>query len=596
MEFRPGFNVIVGRNNVGKTALVESLSLRFHNKPHQSLITLPYPGAVPEHISRVQINFEIGRDELLKILANRLPVFYVPRGNRLSGNVSQSFMQALTEPIVLICSYEPDRSFVSSNINGLYDSVGTQLGVTIAAYTFMIDRPSMEVKVTHDHANADLASTIAYQVSNILRDRIYVFRAERLNVAQAAIAANSELLPDASNLAQVLHYLSNTNPYRYNKLIQFINAIFPEIKYISAPPVTNDPGITRIQLWTIDPNTEREDLAIPLQESGTGIGQVLAILYVVLTSNDPRTIIIDEPQSFLHPGAIRKLIDILRQDYSQHQYILTTHSPTVVTSAYPQSIILVRREEAQSVTEVVDVAETQRLRLFLLEIGARLADVFGADNILWVEGATEEQCFPLILEKIAMKPLMGTTIVGVKHTGDFQGKHKQLVLDVYHRLSSARGLLPSAIGFIFDREGLSEQDREDLKRQSKGSVRFLSRRMYENYLLHSGAIASLMNSMEGFRDRPIEPQEIEDWINTNGWDRKYGLANVSKQAQHTTEWYNNVDGSKILKDLFIGFSETRVAYDNKPEYGQALTLWLIEHDPDSLKEIAGLLVGIVEGD
>lgn len=52
-----------------------------------------------------------------------------------------------------------------------------------------------------------------------------------------------------------------------------------------------------------------------LAESDTGIGQVLAILYVVIMAKYNQVIIIDEPQSFLHPGAVRKLIEILKQDF-----------------------------------------------------------------------------------------------------------------------------------------------------------------------------------------------------------------------------------------------------------------------------------------
>ncbi len=33
--------MIVGQNDVGKTALAESLSLQFLNKPHRSLATVP---------------------------------------------------------------------------------------------------------------------------------------------------------------------------------------------------------------------------------------------------------------------------------------------------------------------------------------------------------------------------------------------------------------------------------------------------------------------------------------------------------------------------------------------------------------------------
>src|SRR5262249_18821292 len=137
------------------------------------------------------------------------------------------------------------------------------------------------------------------------------------------------------------------------------------------------------------------------------------------------------------------------------------------TAAEPQNILLIRKEDAESTIETIDIAETRQLQLYLREIGARLADVFGADDILWVEGRTEELCFPMIFSRIAGKTLMGTTILGVKQTGDFEGKHAQTIFDIYERLSKGQGLLPPAIGFIFDQEGRSEKEQTDLKRQSK---------------------------------------------------------------------------------------------------------------------------------
>ena len=78
---------------------------------------------------------------------------------------------------------------------------------------------------------------------------------------------------------------------------------------------------------------------------------------------------------------------------------------------------MVSKIEGESSVEVINVAETQQLRFFLSEIGARLSDVFGADHILWVEGRTEELCFPLILSRVAKQPLFGTAIFGRNEYG-----------------------------------------------------------------------------------------------------------------------------------------------------------------------------------
>src|SRR5207247_7064382 len=102
---------------------------------------------------------------------------------------------------------------------------------------------------------------------------------------------------------------------------------------------------------------------------------------------------------------------ILKQ-HPQHQCIITTHSPTAVTASVADVVLLLRLREAETVIERLDVAEAGSLRTFLAEIGARLSDVFGDDSILWVEGRTEEECFPKILRKRG-RPLLGTAIVGV---------------------------------------------------------------------------------------------------------------------------------------------------------------------------------------
>ncbi len=206
---------------------------------------------------------------------------------------------------------------------------------------------------------------------------------------------------------------------------------------------------------------------VPLSECGTGIGQVLAILYVVLTSDIPHVIIIDEPNSFLHPGACRKLIEILKE-HPQHQFIIATHSPSTIAAANPTTINIVQYENAQSKIQQVDLTELKNQQSYLTEIGAKLSDVFGSDNILWVEGKTEELCFPLIIDKTEGLSVMGTSILSVKNTGDFESRNSKLIYDIYKKLSTGAGLMPPAIGFLFDRENKNEKDITELEKKVTG--------------------------------------------------------------------------------------------------------------------------------
>jgi len=277
----------------------------------------------------------------------------------------------------------------------------------------------------------------------------------------------------------------------------------------------------------------------------------------------------------------------------QHQYIVATHSPTIITAANPSTITLVRQTEGESVVEILNAREVGEQRLFLAEVGARPADVFGADNILWVEGPTEEACFPRILERVARRSLMGTVIRGLPNTGDLEGKHDDLVFRIYAQLGHAKSLLPPAIGFILDEEGRSDQRKRELVRRSNNLVHFLEVRMYENYLLNSAAIVHVANGIEGFRDLPITEDEVERLIEQKRIDVQYFRPlEVSFQAIRD-DWSRSIHGARVLEDIFSELSETRVAFD-KITHSVALTDWLISHSPESFAEVVELVANVLD--
>ncbi len=563
IKLTSGFNMVVGQNDVGKTALVEALGLQIINKPHRSLTTVPRPTTLISNVTKVRLAFQLEKKETEDLLIDQEQTFHIPMRNlAIPRQEAQNFIELINRPITLECVFTQ---------SGLESAFIAEYGTSTNSNWAAIHIEERRLKAS-DETVISNQSPLSYStvLANLLRQRIYFFQAERLNVSRSPFGTAEILNPNASNLAEVLHNLQSKNN-RFAKFNAHVTEIFPHIKWISVPSGPNANEV-QIRVSSIDPKLEREDLAVPLSESGTGIGQVLAILYVVITANYPKVIVIDEPQSFLHPGAARKLIEILKQS-PQHQFIITSHSPEIMVVANPKTFLLLRKDEFETKVERMDISIAQNLRIFLSEIGVRLSDVFGADNILWVEGSTEEQCFPLIFEKISNKHLLGTKIMGVVQTGDFEGKHSKTIFEIYDKLSKSNGLIPPAIGFIFDKEKRTLIDQDDLKRRSNNKVVFLGRRMYENYLLNPRAIANVISSLENFRVDPVTSEEIEQWISNNRHETKYcDIREIS--GLNESGWVNNIHGAKLLEDIFKKLSGSRYNYD-KIEHGIALSMWLL---------------------
>jgi predicted ATPase len=571
-----GLNIIVGQNDAGKTALLEALSLRKGSNPHTTIISKPESDSYIDGNSIVDVTFQFDQNELFRATLTLNENFFVPLpgDNHPVATAIEVIIGKLKEAQEIAVEvrnsqivraefespwYSTSRKYIQSRVNNTKSSIELH-----------------SPEITHENNSGH--NRLSTMLIEALRSRIYFLRAERYNIGQAQVQHSQELLEqNSNNLAQVLHSLQSSNPERFNRVIDLLKKVFPRIKAVTAPVKG---GQAQIVIWSVDPKSERKDLAVPLSESGTGVGQVLAMLYLIIYSDVSQCILIDEPQSFLHPGAFRSLLEILYA-HSRHQYIITTHSPHIL-SIPSSTIIHVIHDGNESRAEVIDGLKANEARLILQDIGFKLSDVFGADRILWVEGPTEEECFKLIVRTFRQETLWGIEILGVRSTGELHGKHAETAYDIYTKLSNGMGIIPPAVGFIFDRELRSEKEMVDLKRKSKNKVFFLPRRMFENYLLEPGAISTALNLISG--SKKFHPPEIESWLKANGVDRKY----LKEGAPFDQCWLNSVDGASILKDLFSQISDTRINYD-KVKHGYLLTKIILEKNRQAFLEIHNLL-------
>lgn len=120
-----------------------------------------------------------------------------------------------------------------------------------------------------------------------------------------------------------------------NKALKQISTILGK-KYLEASIVYHDlfetEGITII--------FKQDDLGYTEAVAGSGEVAVVSCVKKIMDAKKPSLILMDEPEVSLHPGAQIKLREFIFNQIKdkEHQVILTSHSPTLVSGLSPNSI------------------------------------------------------------------------------------------------------------------------------------------------------------------------------------------------------------------------------------------------------------------
>ncbi|HEY9864540.1 MAG TPA: AAA family ATPase [Candidatus Obscuribacterales bacterium] len=606
LEFKPGINIIIGQNNAGKTAFLEALELSFSNHPHKNIRKLQPSkkgSFIPtNNLSMVNATLNFDKFDVYSVIEEAQIGILAEYNSEENLILFKKWIESPDSLEIFVENYNSDSCTIQ--LKDFPEVLTSLVFHIIQEVKYGITRnEKFNLVTTNDELCLEFqekqykfgCDTEAFDTKlfRYFKNKIYRFESERFHIGSCSTGTNSKLRPNAINLAEVINQLQeqgNNNKKIYQEFNDYINIIFPDIKnvYSKLKPKELTGRNDKYEIFVRSPEAEQkdwEDFALPLSQCGTGVSQVLAILYVVVTASEPQVIIIDEPQSFLHPSAAKKLIEILKE-FPQHQYFIATYSPQIITAADPATIVQLSYIDGETTAKIIDANETTQLRSLLSELGVSLSDVFGADNILWVEGATEEKCFPWILERLTDIKLRGTKILAVASTGDLEGKHANLVFDIYDKLSGGNSLFPPAIGFIFDDEGRKKSKKDDLIKRSNNKLVFLERKLYENYLLDPKAIAHVINQ-DDIREQPISSEEIQNWLDDN-----YKSYLDKKTSDDEFNWLKDIHGAKILDHLFAELTEKRVKF-KKTKHSYELTKWLVENNPACLQEIVDLLKKIL---
>ncbi|WP_081619293.1 AAA family ATPase [Thioalkalivibrio sp. ALE28] len=183
----------------------------------------------------------------------------------------------------------------------------------------------------------------------------------------------SRLESDGSNVAAFLSWLSVAHPETFGLLKDDLSTIVPGIIDLELHPIGGSQEGVEIRIVE-----ESLTGTTPLGAASFGTVRAIAILAMLHDPNPPLLTCVEEIDHGLHPHALDRIVERMRDAKERTQLIVVTHSPALVNRLDPSELIVCERNHlGESVIPAIDP-----------ELVAEMSDSTELDlGELWFSGA-----------------------------------------------------------------------------------------------------------------------------------------------------------------------------------------------------------------
>ena len=209
----------------------------------------------------------------------------------------------------------------------------------------------------YEVTSATSLMTTEEPIQQSLRNAVHL----KLVASNLAKAAYSDAITprvefDGSGLAPTLDYLRNEAPDKFQSLQEMLKRIVPGVREVGvrrAKVMVNRQRLIEVggksisyeesqeiagQEVVLDMNTGKR---IPAHAISEGTMLTLGLLTVLMNTNQPNLVLLDDVEQGLHSTAQRELIAVFKeiiQENSNLQIIFSTHSPYIVDELIPSQV------------------------------------------------------------------------------------------------------------------------------------------------------------------------------------------------------------------------------------------------------------------
>ncbi len=169
------------------------------------------------------------------------------------------------------------------------------------------------------------------------------------------ITGKAELEENGSNLALVLKNILK-NKEKRKKFLNLIQDCLPFIKNVDVEKFAD-----KSLLFKLQEKYYKQYLPASLISDGT---INIAALIIALYFEKKHIVVFEEPERYIHPYLISKIVDMMKVASQNKQIIVTTHNPEIVRHAGLENILLIYRDK-DGFSKISRPIDKEEIKIFL---------------------------------------------------------------------------------------------------------------------------------------------------------------------------------------------------------------------------------------
>jgi len=344
---------LVGRNDTGKTNILEALSFL------SECMSLPLQTAVDSRGGFGSLSYLHSEGEPYEASIH-LRVDFFLRPTKQTGHYAFSLGFAAGSFYDFEVLHEQCSLTDEAGDTVWLDREADQFRTNVSGFSLQVDPQALALPLA---AGIKAFASVRRALESM---RVYAIEPNRMREPQTSFDSRY-LHRDGANVVSILQRMSSRDPEFLERVRELLNAIVPNLAKLW---LVSERDKRPVLMFT-QKATQNEDFLFDASRMADGTLRVLGLLTAAMQEPTPTVVAFDEPELYLHPGAVGAISDIIQVAAQRSQVVVTTHSPELMDSKWitPDNLRVVQKQGGATQVVGLDVAPQAAIRQHLMGAG-----------------------------------------------------------------------------------------------------------------------------------------------------------------------------------------------------------------------------------